>query len=131
MKTALNALFLLMFSAMLCAADVKVTPDIKSTPVAQEQDEVTKMDMLIKATENSLVRLKALKTLIVEYKKCELKAINSPSDTDNLYKLVNLAKQIQEGINDSQLQDYFSQQFLDELKRFSEIANKKNIPQAK
>ncbi len=125
MKTLFKALFLLTFSCTLFAVDAK------STPIAQEHDEITKLDMLIQATENSLTRLKALKVLLTDYKAAEARAITNPNDTDNLLKLVNLAKQVQDSITDAELQDYFAPQFLEELKKFSEIANKKNIPQAK
>lgn len=99
--------------------------------ISDSQDEVAKIDLLIEATNANLTRLKALKVLLVEYKQTEVQALKDPNDSDNLLKLVNLAKEIQDNINDSALQDYFAPQFLEELKKFAAIADKKNIPQAK
>lgn len=99
--------------------------------ISESQDEVAKIDLLIEATNANLARLKALKVLLVEYKQAEVQALKDPNDSDNLLKLVNLAKQIQDTITDSALQDYFAPQFLEELKKFAAIADKKNIPQAK
>ena len=98
---------------------------------AEPQDEVAKVDLLIAATEENLHRLKALRVLMIEYKQAELKAVKDPKDTDNLLKLVTDAKKIHEIISESQLQEYFSPQFLEEIKKFSQVADKKNIPQAK
>ncbi len=95
------------------------------------QDELAKVDLLIDATQENLARLKSLRTLIVEYKQAEIKAVKDPKDSDNLLKLVNDARKIQDIITESQLQDYFSSQFIEEIKKFSQISVKKNIPQAK
>ncbi|MBS0635212.1 MAG: hypothetical protein JSR37_07095 [Verrucomicrobia bacterium] len=95
------------------------------------QNEVTRMDQLIQATESSLARLKNVRTKLVEYKKAENKAVKDPKDTDNLLKLVNLAKELQTDIDEGALEDYFTPQFLEELKKFAQISDKKNIPQAK
>jgi hypothetical protein len=97
----------------------------------QPQDELAKTDQLIGATEASLARLKSLRSLIVDYRQCELRAIQDPNDTDNLLKLITLAKQINTIVQDQALQDYYSPQFVEELKKFSQIAEKRNIPQAK
>ncbi len=105
--------------------------DAKNLPIQETQDEVAKVDQLIKATEASLTRLKDLKTLLMQYKQAEVTAVKDPSDTDNLLTLVNLADDIQTIITDAALQDYFSPQFLEELKKFAKISEKKNIPQAK
>lgn len=119
-------IFLLVFSfstlTAIYAADAKIS---------EPQDEVAKIDLLIEATNANLSRLKNLKVLLVEYKQAEVQALKDPNDSDNLVTLVNLAKQIQDTITDSALQDYFAPQFLEELKKFSAIADKKNIPQAK
>lgn len=111
-----------------CAFTSLHTADIQSQVVP---DEIVRIDQLIQATEASLTRLKSLKTLLVDYKKAEVQAVNNPKDTDNLLKLVTLASQIQTTITDSALQDYFAPQFLEELKKFAQISEKKNIPQAK
>jgi len=99
--------------------------------IQEPQDDVAKIDQLIDATNDNLARLKKLKGLLIEYKQAEVKAIKDPDDTDNLLKLVTLAKEIDDIISDSALQDIFAPQFLEEIKKFAQIAGKKNIPQAK
>src|SRR5260221_14076154 len=83
-------------------------------PVKAEdsQDVVLKMNQLITASEESLKRLKDLKEVLLKYKAAEKVAINNPDNTDNLQKLVQLAKEMQTGIDENYLQDYFPAQFL-------------------
>lgn len=95
------------------------------------QDEGAKVDLLIQATEENLVRLKTVKELLADYKKAETIALKNEDDTDNLVKLVALAQKLQTQITDCGLQDYFSPQFLEELKKFSKLAEKKYIPKPK
>lgn len=120
--------FLFTLTISLCTLSVTHAADAK---VSDSQDEVAKIDLLIEATNANLSRLKELKVLLVEYKQAEVQALKDPNDSDNLQSLINLAKQIQDTITDSALQDYFAPQFLEELKKFAAIADKKNIPQAK
>lgn len=120
--------FLFTLTLSLSALTASYAADAK---ISESQDEVAKIDLLIEATNANLARLKSLKVLLVEYKQAEVQALKDPNDSDNLLKLVNLAKEIQDTINDSALQDYFAPQFLEELKKFAAIADKKNIPQAK
>ncbi len=127
----MNRMLLVML--LLCTFSFNLDSAIETqNPHIQEaQDELLKMDQLIKATEDSLVRLKSLRSLLAEYKKSEVIAVKNPNDTDNLLKLIDLAKQINDVIDEQAMQDYFSPQFLEEIKKFSEISLKKNIPQAK
>ncbi len=116
---------------MLVLLTIILTNCLFAQTPAELQDEVEKIDQLIEASNDHIARLKKIKLLLVEYKKAEATALKDPNDTDNLLKLVNLAKEILDIINDSSLQDMFSPQFLEELQKFSQISNKKNIPQAK
>lgn len=130
MKNRLSLSVLLLQIATTLHAANDANPS-QSISVQEPHDEVARIDQLIKGTEESLVRLKSLKALLVQYKQAETIAVKNPNDTDNLLKLVNLAKQIQNSIAESYLQDYFAPQFLEELKKFSQIADKKHLPQAK
>lgn len=94
-------------------------------------DEVAKVDQLIRATEGSLERLKAIRTLMVEYKQAELAAVKNPSDAENLIKLVDTAKKLATLLEESGIQDYFAPQFLEELKKLAQVSDTKNIPPAK
>ena len=102
-----------------------------NTDFVDTQDEVARVDLLIAASKANLERLNKIRSTLLEYKQAEIKAVKDPKDTDNLLKLVNLAKDLQDEIDEGALHDYFSPQFIEELKKFSQISNKKNIPQAK
>ena len=79
----------------------------------------------------NLQKEKALREILVKYKQIEMLAIKNPDDVDNLLKLVSLAKKARESIVDLALEDYFSPQFLEELKKLSQISAAKNVPAPK
>lgn len=116
---------------MLLLLTIILTNGLFAQSLADPQDEVEKIDQLIEASNDHIARLKKVRALLIEYKKAEATALKDPNDTDNLLKLVNLAKEILDIINDSSMHDMFSAQFLEELQKFSQISAKKNIPQAK
>ena len=121
----------LLYLFLLCAMGSIHATDSVSMPTEEAQDEVARVDLLIEATNASLERLKELRVLLEEYKKAEMTALQDPNNTDNLYKLVTLAKEIQDKIDDMALRDYFAPQFIEELKKFAQIAEQKQIPQAR
>jgi hypothetical protein len=94
----------------------------------QVQDETSRIDTLIKATEENLVREKKLKILIQEYRKIEDACIQNPKDTDLLFKLAKTGKEALDCIQETNLSDYFQPEFIKELQRLSQIANKKTPP---
>lgn len=121
MKKALLLLFVFFFTSI----------HAQTVEPHEVQDEVARVDQLIDATKASLSRLTKIRSMLLEYKKAVIRAVKDPKDTDNLLKLVNLAKDLQDEIEEGALQDYFTPQFIEELKKFSQISDKKNIPQAK
>ena len=96
-----------------------------------DQDMVTKMDALISATEKSLVSQKEIRDLLMQYKEVEKKAIVDPDNTDNLLKLLLLAKELHESIQKGYLEEYFPPQFLQELDKLAALYDKRSIPPAK
>lgn len=116
-------------SHLISAEPKAISPQEKETEGGQSI--ITKMDALIEATKESTIRLEKLKQLLLQYKEKEKEAINNPDDTDNLMRLVNAAKALDEVITENSLQEYFPPQFLQELKKLSHIADKRNIPPAK
>jgi len=94
-------------------------------------DEVARVDQLIRASEESLERLKKIRALLIDYKQAELVAVKNPTDTNNLTKLVDTAKKLNTLIDETGVQDYFAPQFLEELKKLAQVSNVKNIPPAK
>ena len=97
----------------------------------EEQDALACIDNLLVATERAIENQKKLKTLIIEYKEVEKKAIARPDDIDAVSKLVFQAKKVYEAIAVSHLEHYFPQRFLQELEQLSQVADKNNIPSPK
>lgn len=117
------------FSGQYCIAE---TPAPVPTPNLDEfyvENELTAIDRLCKATEENLEHQKKLRTLIQEYKKIEGKCVDRPTDNDLLYKLAMQGGTVYDAIEGDYLADYFKPEFIAELKKLKEIADKKNIPQ--
>jgi hypothetical protein len=107
------------------------TPSFADVPknIAKDegQDVVSQIDRLIFATESSLQRQKKIRALLLQYKEVETLAIKDPNNSDNLMKLVGLAKQLQDSIKENHLQDYFPPQFMEEISKLAHVAEKKTI----
>lgn len=128
MKHALYIVFFFLTFGPLQAASNAPSSDVK---VEAPQDEVARVDQLIAATKDTLKRLEALRAEIIVYKQAEAAVLKNPNDPDAVAKLVISAKQIQDLINTTYVQEYFSPQFLEEIHKFAQIAEKNNIPPAK
>src|SRR5205085_4440035 len=110
----------ILFSVLTCSHLMgATTPELPSSKKEDPKDEIARLDQLITATEENLQKEKALREILVKYKQIEMLAIKNPDDVDNLLKLVSLAKKARESIVDLALEDYFSPQFLEELKKLS------------
>lgn len=126
-----HALFFVIFCLQLTCLQAASNAPSTDVTVENPQDEVAKVDQLILATKDTLKRLEMLKDLLVQYKQAEAAALKNPSNQETVTKLVNLAKQVNDLINETYIQEYFAPQFLEELKKFSQAADKKNIPPAR
>ena len=96
--------------------------------VLATQDELSRLDSLICATQENLARQKKLRTLIEEYRKTEKACLANPKDTNLLFKLAKNGKDVYDTIIDSYLADYFQPEFIKELQKLKQIADKKSIP---
>ena len=94
----------------------------------EAEDELSRIDVLIRATEENLARQKGLRGLIDEYRTTEKACIANPKDSALLFKLARTGKAVYENINDAYLADYFQPEFLTELQKLKQIADKKSIP---
>ena len=121
----------LLLAALTFSQFTDANSSIPTSQSAEPKDEIARLDQLIAGTEQSLKKEKELREILVEYKKAEVIAIKNPNDTDNLLKLVSLAKKAHQMIMDTSLDDYFAPQFLEELKKLSQISERKNVPAAK
>ncbi len=94
-------------------------------------DEAQQVNALIDATKQSLVRLERLKKLIQELKDTEQLCMKYPKDQKLLYKLAQIGHETYLALQEAHLEDYFRSEFLSELKKLYEIADKKTIPPAR
>ena len=101
--------------------------DFTQEDLIKQEDEQTKLENLIKATEASLGRQKKLRSLLDEYRKTEANCIARPKDTELLLKLAKSGQELYDAIMESYLSDYFSQEFIAELEKLKTIASKKSI----
>lgn len=122
---------LVLFAALTCTHFIQADSLTLPSKTEEPKDEIARLDQLIAATEDNLKKEKALREILVQYKQAEIEAIKNPDNIDNLLKLVSLAKKAREGISETSLDDYFSPQFIEELKKLSQISERKNVPAAK
>lgn len=133
MKKISTALILLLFLPFLAEAK-SANP---STALSQEDalanayDELSQIDRLIKATQENVSRQQKLRSLIAEYRKTEEACIANPKNTDLLFQLAKTGKNTLDAIEESALSEYFRPEFLKELQRLAQIANKKTVPPVK
>jgi hypothetical protein len=125
------------FSSLRAAEAAKEQKnDLSLTEFSQEdlvskEDELTKIDTLIKATEASLARQKKLREQLEEYRKVEAACIARPKDATLLVKLAKTGSELYDTIISSYLTDYFPQEFIKELQKLKTIGDKKSIPPAR
>ena len=118
---------------VLCSLNLYAEPVDDLIEFSQEEavtaeDELARIDLLIRATEENLTRQKGLRDLVTDYRKTEKSCIANPKDAALLFKLAKTGKAVYEGITDAYLADYFQPEFLSELQKLKQIADKKSIP---
>lgn len=115
----------LAMSFAMFAADEKI-PNIPSKPAVNS--ELSRLDDLIAATQKGLDQQKALRDVLVKYQEAQKTYLSSGEDTEYLYQMIVLAHRAQKIIQDNHLSQVFSQDFLNELNLFAQMANKRGIP---
>lgn len=91
-------------------------------------DQLAKLDLLIRATEQSLEGEKKLREMIKEYKKIEALFLQHPEDNDVLFTMVKQAFKVLEMIKETHLLHAFDAEFIDELTVLAQAASKRGIP---
>jgi hypothetical protein len=90
-----------------------------------------RIDTLIAATQESLVRQKNVKSLLEQYQKAEKASIAKPNNVSLLYDMAAKGAKLYDAICDSGLIEYFPEQFVQELQKLKTITDNKNIPPAR
>ena len=127
----LSALFLPFCPAIYAEAEPENDEEIvefAEVEVTEAEDELSRIDSLISATEQSLERQKKLRALIADYRKIEKSCLENPKNPDLLFKLAKAGKMVHDGVQEAYLADYFQPEFVKELQKLKVIADKKSIP---
>jgi hypothetical protein len=122
-------LFAITFVSTLSAKESSSLPAMET--LDQMNDEITQLELLIKATEDNLARQKHVRSLLQDYKKLETACIEKPNNTPMLFKMAHAGCTLYAAIDENYFTDYFRPEFIDDLKKLKAIADKKNIPPAK
>lgn len=97
-------------------------------PSALIDNQITRIDTLIQATQQSLEGEKKLRESIVEYKKIQDQFLKRPNDNDILFNMVKSASRTLKLIKEHHLEQTFDAAFIEELTVLSQTANKRGLP---
>jgi hypothetical protein len=97
-------------------------------PVEGKLSEEAQIELLIKATQNTLEQLKSLQEKLTGFRKQEAICIQSPDNAEALFKLSKSALDLLDKIHETCLEPYFRTAFLEELEIVSKAAQKHTIP---
>lgn len=101
---------------------------ISSLGAMEIDQELGSLNHLIDATQTSLNDQKKLRLLMMDYQKAHERYLKDPDNKDTLLVLVQVAHRLFQSIKDNHLTQTFSQDFLNDLAVFSQIAQKRGIP---
>lgn len=122
-----NICFSLLFTLTCLQVQADDSFAIKD-PAALIDQEISRLEWLIQATEQSLAGQKKLHTQIKEYQKYHEQYLDKPEDNDLLVKLIKNAYRTLEAIKENHLTYTFDSDFIDELTVLSQPAKKRGIP---
>ncbi len=91
-----------------------------------EEDQV---ELLMKSAQTTLEKLTLLKEALVAFRSQEAKCIQDPSNRDQLLLLSQKALELKFALKQAGVDEYFRQEFLQEVSHLSKIAEKPSIPQ--
>jgi len=123
MKKCLSLLCLFTLATTFAADHPHIT-----NPADLASDELSMLDHLIGATEQSLQNERQLRQLIINYQELQEKYLHNTQDTEQLFQLVKTAHHVLNNIEENHLTHLFSSEFINELKLLSQIAKKRGVP---
>ena len=125
MHNKIFILFLFIAAPLLAEQKNSLPQEVK---VEETADDLQKLDLLITITQENIEKQKKLRQLLINYREVEQSCIQNSNDPKLLLQLVSSAKKLHDGIDECYLHDYFRHEFLEELKKLTKLAEKKNIP---
>lgn len=125
---SLKNIFVFVFLTFACFQTHADIPAAIKDPAALIGNEISRLDTLIEATEQSLEGQKKLRAQIVEYQKIQELYLKKPQDNDLLLKVVKSAYRTLQTIKENHLIQTFDSDFIDELTVLSQPATKRGVP---
>lgn len=97
-------------------------------PSALVGNELSRLDSLIQATQQSLEGQKQLRDKIVEYQKIQESYSLHPKDNEILFRMIKSAYGTLHTIQENHLEHAFDPEFISELKVLAQVASKRGVP---
>lgn len=95
---------------------------------AEIHEELASLNNLVEATQTSLDAQKKLRVLLIDYQKAHENYLKNPENKDVMFSLVQTAHKLFQCIKDNHLTQTFSPDLLNDLAVFSQVAQKRGIP---
>lgn len=102
-------------------------PPVKD-PNALIGNELSRLDTLIQATQQSLDAQKKLREKIAEYQKIQDAYLQHSEDNELLFRMIKSAHRTLQSIQENHLVQIFDPDLISELSLLSQIATKRGIP---
>lgn len=121
----------LLFSILFClCSQLCATEPSENTPLKDAViiSQLSRLDTLIEATEQTLETEKKLRERIIEYGKIQELYLLTPENNDILFRMVKCAYRTLELMKESHLTQNFDPEFVDELTVLAQAATKRGIP---
>lgn len=97
-------------------------------PRALVGNELSRLENLIQATQQSLEGQKQLREKIVEYQKIQDSYSLHPKDNEILFRMIKSAYGTLHIIQENHLEHAFDPEFISELKVLAQVASKRGVP---
>lgn len=110
------------------ASDALTTLLPVKDPSALIGNELSRLDYLIQATQQSLEGQKQLREKIVEYQKIQESYLLHPKDNEILFRMIKSAYNTLKSIQENHLEHTFDPEFISELKVLAQVASKRGVP---
>ena len=123
--------FILSAACCVCACVPALLPAADTPEEEYPEGHLTEdkqIALLLQASEHTYGQLKALQANLATFRLQETSCIQSPSNTEALYKLSECALRLLNSIHETHVESYFRQAFLEELERISKTAKNRAIP---
>lgn len=121
---------LTIFSMQVSTLENPMSPDLTTVknPANLINHEISRLDNLIQATQQSLEGQKKLRERIMEYQKIQNLYLQNTNDNELLFQMVKSAYRTLSCVKENHLMQTLDTEFISELTKLAQIATKRGIP---